>query len=396
MIGIRSITYNATSAAADELRRITRCASLWDRRFEPHTQRINLPESCEPADPARVRSILGVCDISSVRWVNVPLNPKGGNVDELASSALELIGLSQRTFVNYIGVDDGVIADGAFAAYADLCRDVASLDRSGHDNFRLGLSFNIGHDCPFFPFTRSAGDELSFSIALELIQDVNETLRRTRRRDLEGMRAEVLEMLRPQIGRIEGIARDIEQATGIAFRGFDFSLAPVIGRGGSVITTLNALSVYNFGHTGTMFATSYITDILKQLAQEYPSVGFSGVMYSLLEDLELCSINNERGVSLEQMTALATMCGCGLDMVPVSGDITTAEVFGCCMDIAAISCKYDKPLGVRLLPIPGTTRSERATTSISGNADFIANTRVVPLDVNLLPQAGEGFGYLTY
>lgn len=396
MIGIRSITYNATRAVTDELRHIVRCSSLWDRYYEPHTQRINLPEFYKPVDLVWLRKVIHVCNISSVRWVNVPLNPKEGNTAELSHSAFEILSLSHRTFVNYIGVDEGTIIDGAFARYANLNRDVAALDRSGRDNFRLGLSFNIGYDCPFFPFTRSQGEELSFSIALEIIQDVNETLRQARHHHLDSMREEVLDVLRPQISHIEEIARQIEQKTGITFKGFDFSLAPVIGRGGSVITTLNALGVFNFGHTGTMFVTSFITDTLKQLANEYPSVGFSGVMYSLLEDLELCSINSERGVSLEQMTTLATMCGCGLDMIPVSGDITTAEVYSCCMDIAAISCKYDKPLGVRLLPVPGTTRTERATTSISGNADFIANTRVVPLDVNLLPQAGKGFGYLVY
>ena len=396
MIGIRSITYNATGDAADELQAIIRCSSLWDRLYEPHTQRINLPEAYEPVDPDWIRSILRVCDISSIRWVCVPFNPKGGNAGELADSAVEVLGLSHRTFANLIGIDDGNIADGVFSHYASLIRRAALLDRSGRENFRSGLSFNIGHDCPFFPFTRSRGDALSFSIALELIQDVNEALHKSTRHDLVGMREDLLAALKPQVEQIAEIASHIEKETGIVFRGFDFSLAPVIGPAGSIITTLNALRVFNFGHTGTVFATSYLTDILKKLADEFPSVGFSGVMYSLLEDLELCSINNEREISLEQMTMLATMCGCGLDMIPVSGDITDEEINACCMDIAGISCKYDKPLGVRLLPIPGTTRNERATTAISGNADFIANTHIVPLDVNLLLQAGQGFGYLVY
>lgn len=398
MIRIRTITYNASASAPadDELRRIMHCAAKWDRACEPHTQRVNLAESHDPVSLREVRRILRICDISPIRWVNVPLNPVSGNVNKLCRNALDVLSLSSRTFVNLIGVDGGTIINGAFDGYAGLTRAVAALDRSGKNNFRLGLSYNIGHDCPFFPFTRSKGDELTFSVGFEMVQDINEALRKTRKEDLAGKRDEILAVVKPQIDRYAEIAYQMEKETGVRFRGFDFSLAPVIGDSGSIVTILNSLGVFNFGHTGTMFMTSYLTDILKGLAQTYPSVGFSGVMYSLLEDLDLCAINNKRGVTLEQMTALSTMCGCGLDMIPVSGDITDDEIYSCCLDIAGISCREKKPLGVRLLPIPGTRRNQKAWTSISEDADFIANTRVVPLDANLLPQMGDKFEYLVY
>ncbi len=398
MIGIRSITYNATRDYTDsqQLRTILKCSELWDTLYEPHTQRINLPESYEPLNLKTLRQTLTVCDYSSVRWVNTPLNPKNGNAAELAKNALDIVSLSGRAFVNFIGVDDGVIAPGAFKTYANLNRQVAGLDRSGVNNFRLGMSYNIGYDCPFFPFTRSKGDELSFTIALEMVQDVNTALKECGKDDLVGIREATLKAVGGQIDHIEELAHKVEKETGVPFKGFDFSLAPVIGNNGSIVTILNGLGVYNFGHTGTMFATSFLTDILKELARTHPSVGFHGVMYSLLEDLDLCIINNERGVTLEQFTSLATMCGCGLDMVPISGDVTPEEIYTCCMDIAAVSCKYDKPLGVRLLPIPGTKRGQKIRTSIEGDADFIANTRIVPLDVNLVPSQGTNFNYLTY
>ena len=52
------------------------------------------------------------------------------------------------------------------------------------------------------------------------------------------------------------------------------------------------------------------------------------------------------------------------------------------MDIAAISCRYNKPLGVRLLPIPRILRGSNNYTSISDEVDFISNTKVVNLGEN--------------
>ncbi|WP_298578404.1 DUF711 family protein [uncultured Olegusella sp.] len=397
-IGIRAVTFNATSdySSKNFTRTVLKTAALWDRLYSPHTQRITLPQSEDPFPLRQLDTALGLCDYSPIRWINIPINPHKGNNADLANFAIDILTYSGRTFSNLIAVDNGEIFNNIFYTYADLTKKISRFDHTGKENFRFGLSYNIGYDCPFYPFTRSAGKELSFSLALEFIQQVNLVLRNLRHASLIEMRTKILEMLCPQIDYIYDLAKEVECKTGIKFRGFDFSLAPIIGKLGSVVTILNSLGVYNFGNTGTMFATSFITDILKELAKRYPSVGFSGVMYSLLEDLDLCTINNERGITLEQLSTLSTMCGCGLDMVPLSENISTEEIDSCCRDIAAISCKYNKPLGVRLLPIPGIQRNQNLRTAIEGDADFIANTRIVPLDVNLLAPAGDSFNYLTY
>ena len=51
--------------------------------------------------------------------------------------------------------------------------------------------------------------------------------------------------------------------------------------------------------------------------------------------------------------AFSVMCGCGIDMVPVPGDISAEEIASIMLDIAAVAIRLNKPLGVRLLPIPG-------------------------------------------
>ena len=305
--------------------------------------------------------------------------------------AYKILSMSDRTFVNIIGVEGNEIDAAVFREYGELIRKVGKLDNTGVNNFRLGLSFNIGHDCPFFPFARATEGGVSFSIALELVEEINQLLNMGAGKSLNEIKRIIIDTISPQIDKIFSAAKEISERYGIKMGGFDFSLAPVISQDGSILAILRELGIFNFGTAGTMFATAYLTDVIKSFTDRYPCVGFSGVMYSLLEDLELCAVNNQRGVTAEQLISLSTMCGCGLDMVPIAADTKLEEISSLCMDVAAISCKYNKPLGVRLLSIPGTAKSVKSFTSISGEADFVSNTRLVNLNVNILDKECHNF-----
>lgn len=399
MIGIRSITYQLPNCLAkqDILDSLLTVANAWDKNnYFVHTQRICLPLVVEPFELNLLDPWLSLCEISGVRWLNVPINPEGRNVAELGKFALAALQYSGSVFVNVLAAVNSHFGENVLHMYAKLNHQVGWLDNTGQNNFRLGLSFNVEGNGPFFPFTFADVDRPSFSIGLELVREFNEIISSLPQSDIVVLREKLLEVIIPQIDEINELAVEIAAKHEIEFKGFDFSLAPEIGGMGSIVPLLNCLGVYNFGNVGTMFATAFWTDILKYMAKFYPSVGFSGVMYSLLEDLDLCAINNERGISLEQLMMLSTMCGCGLDMVPISGDTSTEEIYALCLDIAGISCRLNKPLGIRLLPIPGIKRGQLAFTAVSGDADFIANTRVVPLDTNMLAGVGNDFSFARY
>lgn len=396
MIAIRSVTYNMPSNFTDaDLKQVEDCSRIWDGAYaEVHTQRINLPSFTEPFSTDQFKKIDSMCERTSIRWFNVPVDLcEAEKPKEVLMALKQLIAGNGRAFANIIGVKNNQIRPEVIAEYANFANEISKLDRTGKDNFRVGFSVNIGYDTPFFPFTRSSGNG-SFSIALEIAKDMNDVCKNEIYNSMLELRDKLINRLQPQIESINTIAKKVSTRTGIPFAGFDFSLAPSIDPAGSVITILNSVGIYNFGKSGTMFATSFITDILKYFAKNYNSVGFSGVMYSLLEDLELCKINNQRGISIEQLTMVSTMCGCGLDMVPVCGDVSLNEVITLCYEIAAISCKLNKPLGIRLLPIQHCKRGVRGFTAIKSDADFIANTRVVQLDTNILNTDDSVFEYL--
>ena len=396
MIGIRSITYQLPeNYIEDHLNQITNISRLWDNSYDLiRTQRVSLCPFSEPVSLNKFKSLSALCDETRVRWFNIPLNPlKTSDIQSLMRFGQSVLSNYSRAFVNVLGVEDNCIDRDVLTNYSKLTRKVSTLSSDGKDNFRLGLSFNIKPDCPFFPFTFSSG-RFGFSIALELTQEFNHICNGSQTIELSELQSRIVKEIEPQIEKISQIAESIASKHGLEFKGFDFSLAPIIDPDGSVISILNSLGVYDFGNTGCLFATGFLTNILKYWASKFKSVGFSGVMYSLLEDLELCSINNLRGVSLFQMISLSTMCGCGLDMVPLYGAVKDEEMMTIYMEVAAISCRLNKPLGVRILPIQNCKRGSTAYTTFHDDPDFISNTKVVTPNLNLLANNNGVFKFL--
>jgi len=397
MVGIRSVTYQLPSHYMQEtIDKIAKMSRLWDKKVSGiRTQRVSMCPFDQRVNVKAFKPLADLCDISSIRWFNVPIDPyHSHNTSELFNFAYSVLAEHSRAFVNVLGVVDSRLRRDAFYHFAELIRKVSNLSVNGKDNFRLGMSINVPPNGPFFPFSYSDGT-FGFSIALELTQEINVVCTQSYEKDLSALRNDILETIVPQIEKINILAHEIADSMGVTFHGFDFSLAPVIGENGSIVTLLHRLGIYDFGQTGSLFATGYLTNLLKHLASRFPSVGFSGVMYSLLEDLELCLINNKRGVSLDQLIALSTMCGCGVDMVPVYGQVKKEELLSVFLDVAGVSCRLHKPLGVRILPIPMCGRDKDLFTNFHDDSDFIANTKVVPLNTNLIADLGESLEYLS-
>lgn len=396
MIGIRSITYQLPEDYSEEhLSHISQLSRIWDNSYGLlRTQRVSLCPLSEPVSLNKFKSISSLCDMTRIRWFNIPLAPsKSSDISALIRFGQSVISSYSRAFINVLGVEDGLINREILSNYSKLTRKVSTISSDGKDNFRLGMSFNIKPDCPFFPFTFSSG-KFGFSIALELTQEINHICNNRQIIELSDLQSIIISEIEPQIDKINLIAQSIADENNLEFKGFDFSLAPIIDPDGSIITILNSLGVYDFGNTGCLFATGFLTNILKHWAAKYKSVGFSGVMYSLLEDLELCSINNLRGVTLYQMISLSTMCGCGLDMVPLYGEVKDEELMTIYMEVAAISCRLKKPLGVRILPIQNCKRGSTIYTTFHDDPDFISNTKVVTPNLNLLASNNAIFSFL--
>lgn len=374
MIKIRTITYNLPNSISDSTyRQIEMCSKLFSEiKYEVHTQRICFPPARE-LDLIHFSDVSDFCTSSGVRWFNVPIDLWD---DSRVSheDIRDLLRDHSNAFVNLICAKDCVVRDSILEFTAKQFLLNGESDEEGLINFRFGGTMNVLPDGPFFPFTFSKGNALSFSIGLEITEEINDILK-TNSGELNELQRTILDTFEPQIGEIEDIANRISREAGITFCGIDFSLAPLPKQNNSVITILHALGVKSIDDTGAMFATAYLTRTLKTLAKKHKSVGFSGVMYSLIEDQVYAEDNNKYGFNIDRMVALSTMCGCGCDMVPIPIDTSIETIKAVLLEIACVSSRLHKPLGVRLLPV----KSDDGFTHFVGETDFCINTKIVEL-----------------
>jgi uncharacterized protein (UPF0210 family) len=353
----------------------------------PRTLRFTLPASGAEGEPegallSRLRWVDDLATATGVRWFCLPLDfvtpgPRRGRI----AAALDAITRFEKMFLNLVLAADRQIAVNAAQDAAKLVLDISRKSNNGFDNFRVGASFNCPANAPFFPFSRHHGDNVAFSFALETTPLALDALRDfARPRDAGAARDRIVEVLSPQLRLLDDLGNRLAEASGTDYRGLDASFAPMPVDNVSVASLTERLIGAPIGSHGSIFATAFLTDALRAAFAESKArpIGFNGVMYSILEDPTLSASSNRRGVSLDGLLAMATVCACGLDMVPVPGLSFPEEMSAVMLDVAAISCALDKPLGARLLPIPGARVNE--VTNL--NLDFLCDSRVLGLTAN--------------
>ena len=381
MINIRTITYNLPKKFGKiEFDIMDKCINEWNKnKYLIRTTRIStVPINTIPKDNY-YDPLEEFCDNHNINWYSIPVNLNSKKQNELIDFSYNMIKTREKVFINIDGVKDSNMYFDVIDKYIDLMNKVAHISENGKDNFRLGLSINTIEDEPFFPFAKSSGI-FSFTIGLELTQEINKIIDENSNCNFEELRKKIITKIDKQITEIEKYAEKVSRKYHIQFKGFDFSLAPYMEENGSIIELIEKLGIKVFDGPGIMFVTSFLTNILKSFGNKHKKIGFSGVMYSLLEDYKLCEINNNKAIYLEDLIKLSTMCGCGIDMIPIKDSVSKEVLKSYILDIAAISCRLEKPLGVRFLPIPNNPEY----TSLNEFSNFITNTKLVKLNKNTL------------
>jgi uncharacterized protein len=325
---------------------------------------------------AILRWLEPVADAAGVRWYNVPFTTfVDGDLGPTFEAATDVVRRNPRAFVNFVVAQDGRIERRGVLECARFVSTVSKLSRNGYDNFRVGASCNTPEGAPFFPFSRHGGDVDAFAMALELPTLFGEVLGGHPGAALPELRTLLVERLQEELRQVDAIGCAIEARTGVRYRGLDGSLAPYPDATGSVARIIEALGVDDYGSSGTMFATAYLTEVLRTAVEDsgVRAVGFHGVMDSLLEDPGIAERSSRGTLGLDGLLSFAAVCGCGLDMVPIPGDTYVEEIASLILDVAAMSCALGKPLGARILPIPG----KQANEFTDFGHDFFFNCRIL-------------------
>ncbi len=266
----------------------------------------------------------------------------------------------------------GTIAMDACRMAGDVVAAIAQTGNDGFGNLRFAAIANCGAHVPFFPAAyhdRAPG--MAVGLALECADVVEAAFGGAR--DLEDARTRLVNGLATAVDRVAGLARAaVAKHPGARFVGVDFSPAPFPAAGSSIGAAFEAIGLPAFGGPGTTFVASFLTECLHEVAGRtgmagrtaagaFRPAGFSGLMMPVLEDATLAVRAAEGHVSIDRLLLASTVCGLGLDTVPLPGDVDGATLGAVILDMATLAVRLDKPLTARLFPVPGKRAGDRVS-----------------------------------
>jgi len=82
-------------------------------------------------------------------------------------------------------------------------------------------------------------------------------------------------------------------------------------------------------------------------------------MLPVMEDKLLAQRWAENGYEIDSLLAYSSVCGTGLDTVPLPGDVSDDRLVKIFSDVAALAWKWKKPLTARLQPVKGKKAGDR-------------------------------------
>ena len=257
--------------------------------------------------------------------------------------------------------------------------------------FNFCVTFNCPKNIPFFPASThvSSHDNL-LTVGLENADLLFIACHAVR--DPVAARDNLVSVLYQALKPLDSLISDACTATGINYGGIDPSICPglelpVDSVGLAIEELINTvtcdptitptstaatdrfLSQY-FGSHGTMRAISVITSALHMLKEckeserndekkvnlPFKITGYCGVMLPVMEDRILAerlltgygSYDNPKPTyTVKDLIAYSTVCGVGLDTVPISGDVTEDALVGVFVDLCTVAFRLNKPLSCR-------------------------------------------------
>ena len=257
---------------------------------------------------------------------------------------------------------------------ARIIQRLAQETEEGFGNFRFAALACVEAGSPFFPSAYHYGAS-SLSLGLQGAGIVTEALRGLLARmgsplDLQQVSAEVREALLREALPISTLASTVAEAHGLQYGGIDLSPAP-LGED-SIVTALELCGYGLFGELGTLTVVAALTVALKMPSSLLATCGYCGLMLPVLEDAVLGHRWEEGRVNAQQLLLYSSVCGTGLDTLPLAGDMPVEEIAHLLLDVGTLATRLQKPLSARLFPVPGKRAGERTTFT----SPYLTNTVV--------------------
>jgi uncharacterized protein len=266
---------------------------------------------------------------------------------ELSAWAAELAQRSRRTSLSVtVASSEGGVHRSAFRSAAAVIDALSRVQPSGAANFNFAAAACVEPGTPFFPVAYHQGsDSLAFGLesagllqtALEGSVDADDAAGRLRR------------ALDASLSPIDVLGSSCAAAEHLRYLGIDTSPAPGMDR--SIGAAIEAMTGRPFGQPSTLQACANLTAVLKSLSIR--TCGYCGLMLPVLEDPVLAQRAEERRYGIQELLLYSTVCGTGLDVVPIPGDAGVDAIARIIADVATLAFRLRKPLSARLFPVPG-------------------------------------------
>lgn len=295
----------------------------------------------------------------------------------------EAVAASQNIFFSGMMADthNGISLE-AVRACAQVIVKCAPLTPDGFANLRFAALANVLPGSPFFPAAYHQGDRPAFSIATEAANLAVDAFEGANSLN-EGRKA-LIEALETHGKALTSVARQLQFRFGAQFGGIDFSLAPFPLDEQSLGEAVEAMGVPKIGLHGSLAAASILTEAVDRA--DFPHTGFSGFMQPVLEDSVLAKRASEGKLTIKDLLLYSSVCGTGLDTVPLPGDTSADQIAALLLDLCALALRLDKPLTARLMPIPG----KQAGDPTGFDFAFFANSKVMSLEAQKLEKIFSG------
>jgi len=258
---------------------------------------------------------------------------------------------------------------------AQVVVDNSTIKEDGFGNLRYCMVANMPAFSPFFPAAWHDGNSsTAFSMAIESADTIVDLLETFDNAEERWLAEPALTATFNNLGAtLDQLGAQAAALTNIAYRGIDMTPSPYPTTPRSFGRIVELLTNEPFGGPGTIAAIGLIKQSLD--AANFNRAGYCAVMLLPLEDAVLAQSAINENFNITTLLACTAVGGTGLDVIPVSGDIPQNKIEGLMRDTAMLAMSQNKPLTVRLLPVPGLQAGELTKFSF----DYFSSTQIFDL-----------------
>lgn len=236
---------------------------------------------------------------------------------------------------------------------AEMVKFVAEHSVRAQGTFNFAATAMLKPLGPFYPGAYHTGAGKQFAIGFEGAGVVAEVFARDKG-DVDVATTDLTAALTKHARVADGIGNRIASQTGWEFVGVDPTPAPLGDV--SIAAAIENFTGAKFGSSGTLTAARVITAAVKSVPVK--QTGYAGLMVPVMEDKLMAQRWAEGTFNVDSLLAYSSVCGTGLDTIPLPGDISVEQMERIYGDVASLALKWNKPLSARLQPVPGKRAGE--------------------------------------